>query len=343
MLDISIQKTLGEFTLDVAFQIEKGIVGILGPSGCGKSLTLQSIAGLLTPDTGKITINNRTLFDHTTRTNLPTRLRKVGYVFQNYALFPHLTVKGNIGFGLKGVSKDHQESKINKMLEVIQLSHLSNRYPHELSGGQQQRVALARTLITEPDILLLDEPFSALDQHVKKILELQLLEIIRGNFSGVVLFVTHNIEEAYRLCDYLCLYENGRQIQFDKKDVVLQQPINREAARIVGCENIFPINLKNDHTFILNNLPLQISKQVHKQGSFVGIHSYDASFTLNKQLPNSFPFEIDSIIQGIDHSIIRVKVADLFIKVAVSKQSVQEITKGDMLLHLPPEKLFLME
>jgi molybdate transport system ATP-binding protein len=342
MLNVDIKKTLGNFQLNVQFNVERGIVGILGPSGCGKSLTLQAIAGLLKPDSGTITIGERTLFDHEKKMNIPTRDRKVGYVFQNYALFPHLTVAENIGFGLKKLAKDEKNKKIAKMLQVIQLTGLENRYPTDLSGGQQQRVALARTLVTEPEILLLDEPFSALDQHVKKHLELELLEIIKRSFSGVVLFVTHNIEEAYRLCDYLCLYDSGKTIQLGQKEEVLQRPINKAAAQIVGCENVFEVEGNSGNKVMVGGLQLQIEQSVVAGSKYLGIHSYDVLFVPKDSHVNTFDYTITSIVDGIDHSIVTVAVNNLTIKVNVSKSSLPKLSIGDLRIHFPPGKLILL-
>lgn len=344
MLDVAIKKTLDNFTLDVSFKVKKGIVGILGPSGCGKSLTLQAIAGLLKPDAGKITIGERVLFDEKQKINTPTRSRKVGYVFQNYALFPHLSVAENISFGLKGLSKSEKKVKVTNMLETVQLKGLENRYPHELSGGQQQRVALARTLVTKPDILLLDEPFSALDQHVKKVLELQLLEIIKGNFSGLVLFVTHDIEEAYRISDYICLYDNGSNIQFGEKETVLQRPINKAAARIVGCQNIFRVDSVKRNSIFINGLKLELDYSSFDQKQYVGIHSYEAMFVPKGEIEaNKFEFDINSIVDSIDHSTICVNISGVLFKVDVPKASVKEISKENSMVYLPPEKLFLLD
>ncbi len=342
MLDVKINKSLGDFHLDVDFQVKKGIVGLLGPSGCGKSLTLQAIAGLLKPDSGRIAIDERVLFDDKKRVNIPTRLRSVGYVFQNYALFPHLTVAENIGYGLAGLSKQEKQQKVRSILETVQLEGLAKRYPNELSGGQQQRVALARTLVTEPDILLLDEPFSALDQHVKKMLELELLEIIKHNFSGVVLFVTHNIEEAYRLCDYICLYDSGSNIQFGEKGEVLTRPVNKAAARIVGCENIYEIDSFEGSLIIVNDLQLKVVGTSITHGKYVGIHNYDITFVPSSSEANTFEFKVRSIVEGIDHSTVTVTVGPLLFKVDVPKATVTQISEGDIMLHLPPEKLFLL-
>ncbi|OIJ21559.1 hypothetical protein BKP45_02125 [Anaerobacillus alkalidiazotrophicus] len=342
MLEVKINKAFGNFNLNVDFRVEKGIIGILGPSGCGKSLTLQAIAGLLKPDKGKIAIGGRTLFDTENNTNVPTRKRKVGYVFQNYALFPHLTVLENVNFGLEHLSKQEKKEKVAAIINTVQLQGLENRFPIQLSGGQQQRVALARTLVTEPEILLLDEPFSALDQHVKKRLELELLDIIKQNFTGVVLFVTHNIEEAYRLCDYICLYDKGTNIQFGEKSEVLQRPTSKASAQIVGCENIFEINQAEKSSIVANGLKLQVNSVIQTEKKYVGIHSHDAIFTSNKYEDNTYQYKLNSIVNSIDRSIVSVSINELDFKVNVPKSQVTKILNENSYLYLPPDKLFLM-
>ncbi len=344
MFHINIKKLLGDFQLDVSFQVEKGIVGILGPSGCGKSLTLQTIAGLLKPDAGSIIINDRYLFNHEQKIHLPTRKRRVGYVFQNYALFPHLTVVENIAYGLNNSSKLEKKQKVTEMLDLIQLTGFGERFPGELSGGQQQRVALARTLVTNPDILLLDEPFSALDQHVKKHLEFELLEIIRHSYSGVVLLVTHNIDEAYRLCDYLCLYDNGHNIQFGKKDDVLKRPINTAAARIVGCQNIFKIESLNGVDIRIGSTDLKLKQPGKSEAKHLGIHSHDIEFVHEDiEGENIFDFRLDNVVENIDHATVTITINDLAVKATIPKASIHHVTTGGFRIYFPPEKLFLMD
>ncbi|MBP2664817.1 MAG: Molybdenum transporter ATP-binding protein [Firmicutes bacterium] len=187
MLDVTIRKSLGDFKLHANFHADNEILGVLGPSGSGKSITLRSIAGIETPNEGRIVVNDRVLFDSREKVNILPRQRNIGYVFQNYALFPHLTVKENIAFGLQGLNKRDKTDRVQETLHIFRLKDRENHYPAQLSGGQQQRVSLARTLITRPDLLLLDEPFSALDNHIKRHLENELLEIIRNNFTGTVL------------------------------------------------------------------------------------------------------------------------------------------------------------
>ena len=171
MLEVTIEKTTGSFTLQTSFTAGKGALAILGSSGCGKSMTLKCIAGLYTPDKGSIKLNDSILYSSEQKISVPPRKRNIGFVFQNYALFPNLTVEQNIAYGIRDFEKPERRQKVADMIKRMQLTGLENQYPSQLSGGQQQRTALGRTLITEPSLLLLDEPLSALDSHIKYLLE----------------------------------------------------------------------------------------------------------------------------------------------------------------------------
>ena len=190
-LFIDIKKGLSSFNLDVSMKSKGGIIGFLGASGSGKSMTLKCIAGLEKADKGKIIINDKVLFDSENKINIKTKDRKVGFLFQNYALFPHMTIKNNIEIGLDKTSKDEKNKLSANYIKKFGLEGLENRYPWQLSGGQQQRVALARALITSPDILLLDEPFSALDNHLRANMERELVEILKDYDGTVVLSLIH--------------------------------------------------------------------------------------------------------------------------------------------------------
>ena len=196
-LYVDIKKKFPGFSLNIQFEGSKERIGLLGASGSGKSMTLRCIAGLVKPDEGKIIVNGKIFFDSEKGINLKPQNRKVGFLFQNYALFPHLTIKENIAFGIIGLSYSDRDLKVLQLLEKFHLTGLENRYPHQVSGGQQQRVALARTIATEPDILLLDEPFSALDEHLRSHMTKEMLGFLK-EFNGSTLFVTHNMEEAYQ-------------------------------------------------------------------------------------------------------------------------------------------------
>ena len=215
-LYVDITKDFGNFKLDVSFEAT-GITGLLGASGCGKTMTLKCIAGIEKPDRGIIKLDDITLFDSEQRVNLTPQKRKVGYLFQNYALFPNMNVYQNILCGIHGEDNVDKKQKLSEILDMMQLGGLEKHKPHQLSGGQQQRVALARIMIGNPRILMLDEPFSSLDSHLRKKLQIQMLELLK-QFGKDVLFVTHNMSEVYRLCEFITLIKDGKIIaQKDRK------------------------------------------------------------------------------------------------------------------------------
>ncbi|MDR3539565.1 MAG: sulfate/molybdate ABC transporter ATP-binding protein [Desulfosporosinus sp.] len=233
---VDIQKKLPGFKLDVSFKTGLEILGLLGASGSGKSMTLRCIAGIDTPDSGKIVLNGRTLFDSKRGINLPCRKRKLGFVFQNYALFPNMTVEDNIGFGIENRKREDRLAIIKEMVTMIKLEGLEKRYPSQLSGGQQQRVALARALAIGPEALLLDEPFSALDDYLRSHMIKQLTETL-SNYQGVTLFVTHNMEEVYSICNQLVVLSRGEiEAKGGTKDV-FRAPPSLVAAQLTGCRN----------------------------------------------------------------------------------------------------------
>ena len=238
-LEIEIEKRLPGFTLQVAFAAESEPVGILGASGAGKTMTLRTIAGLDSPARGRIVLDGRVLFDSAAGIDVPSRARRVGLLFQHYALFPHLTVERNIAFGLRhltGLTREQSRSAWPGRWRRCTLSGLARRYPGALSGGQQQRVALARALAPQPAALLLDEPFSALDTHLRSQLERQLRETLAG-YKGVTLLVSHNLEEIYRLCSYLVVLDKGRVIAGGAREEIFHRPPDRTTARLTGCKN----------------------------------------------------------------------------------------------------------
>lgn len=247
-LEIEIEKRLPGFTLQVAFAAETEPVGILGASGAGKTMTLRTIAGLDSPARGRIVLDGRVLFDSAAGIDLPSRARRVSLLFQHYALFPHLTVERNIAFGLRhlaGLTPEQSAERVAAQVAAMHLSGLALQYPGALSGGQQQRVALARALAPQPAALLLDEPFSALDTHLRSQLERQLRETLAG-YRGVTLLVSHNLEEIYRLCSYLVVLDKGRVIAGGAREEIFHRPPNRTTARLTGCKNFSRARTLND-------------------------------------------------------------------------------------------------
>jgi len=208
-LRVEVRCEFVDYTLDIAFASSRGITALLGPSGAGKTLTLRAIAGLLRPQAGRIALGDRVLFDATHRINVPARDRHVGYVFQQYALFPHLSVAENIAYGLHGQPRDERDARVAEMLELVGLADLARRQPRALSGGQQQRVALARSIAPRPSLLLLDEPLAALDAPLRKRLGAELRALHDRTGIPMVL-VTHDPAEAMRIADSVVHIDAGR-------------------------------------------------------------------------------------------------------------------------------------
>ena len=235
MFSLDLHKRFGDFTLDAAWTSRHPIVALVGPSGSGKTLSLQCIAGLVMPDTGRIASGERVLFDSGTRTNLPPQRRHIGYVFQGYALFPHMTVAQNIAYGVR--TRAELRNRATAVIDRLGLRALSSRYPSELSGGQQQRVALARALAPDPDVLLLDEPLSALDAPLRRELAGELSRTLREWGTRAIL-VTHDLSEAYQIADDVVLYEDGKTSGAMSKNDLLWNPTSERVARLIGARNI---------------------------------------------------------------------------------------------------------
>jgi molybdate transport system permease protein len=235
-LEVAIEKKVQDFRLSVEFKTEGAPLGLLGSSGSGKTMTLRAIAGLETPDRGRIVLHGRVLFDSEARVNMPPRERRIGLLFQTFALFPHLTVAENIAFGLQRLAPEERNRRVATQLVAAHLEGMDNRYPATLSGGEQQRVALARALAIEPAALLLDEPFSALDTHLRGALERHLRETL-AHYGGSTLFVSHNLEEAYRVCEELVVLSHGSTVAQGPKEEIFRHPPTVEVARLTGCKN----------------------------------------------------------------------------------------------------------
>ena len=244
-ITVDIEKNFKGFHLKTAFSSSTSATGILGASGSGKSMTLRCIAGIEKPDRGKIVINGRTVFDSAQKINLKPQERRIGYLFQNYALFPTMSVRENIGCGYRG-EKAEKEKRIEDFIERYHLEGLENRLPSQLSGGQQQRVALARMMIGDPEAILLDEPFSALDGYLKDVLQKDMKEFL-NQYQGDMLMVTHSRDEAFRFCNELMLLQEGRTLTFGNTRQLFEQPGLVEAARLTGCKNSSRIKKLGDY------------------------------------------------------------------------------------------------
>ncbi|NQY26865.1 MAG: ABC transporter ATP-binding protein [Piscirickettsiaceae bacterium] len=244
MLLVTLQQTRPA-PLDVEFTCEKGeILALVGPSGAGKSTVLRCIAGLQSPNVGIISCKGQTWFDSDAQINQTPQQRQVGMVFQNYALFPHLTVIENIKLALD-VDKNNLQKQSERLLEQVNLSGLEQRYPHQLSGGQQQRVAIARALARQPEVLLLDEPFSAVDKVTRRKLYLEL-NTLRRELDMPIVLVTHDLDEAAMLADNLCVIHQGITLQQGSPEQVLYRPNNSSIARQVDVRNLHTARLVQD-------------------------------------------------------------------------------------------------
>ena len=240
MLSVNIRKKLGLFQLNVTFEAGEGVTGILGASGCGKSMTLRCIAGIDKPDQGRIVMDDVVLFDSERGVDLPPQRRKVGYLFQNYALFPNMTVEKNILCGLyREKDKARRREALHDITRLLKLEGLEKRRPSQLSGGQQQRVALARILVNKPKLLMLDEPFSALDSHLRDQLQIQMKRLL-AQYGGKVLMVTHNRNEAYDLCERIAVMDEGAFLTLKPARDLFADPGSVAGAEITGCKNIAP-------------------------------------------------------------------------------------------------------
>ncbi len=227
-----------DFALDVSFNLTAGITILFGPSGAGKTTLLNCIAGLTTPDSGKIAIDGRILFDREREINLSVRRRRIGYVFQDLALFPHLNVRRNVEYGLADVDRNERRRRSDAILESFRISHLGEHKPGQISGGERQRVALARALVTDPCVLLLDEPLAALDTPTK----LKIIDDLRAwnhEHRIPILYVTHNREEVFALGERMLVLENGQIIADGTPHEVMTAPHLETVAQLAGFENIF--------------------------------------------------------------------------------------------------------
>lgn len=311
-LMVDLQKRLANFDLDLTFQVKGSALGILGGSGAGKSMLLRCLAGMETPTKGQIVLNGRVLFDANQGINIPSRDRRIGFLVQNYALFPHMTVAQNIAFGLpKSLSGSEVRQRVADQLAAVQLQGFGDRYPHQLSGGQQQRVALARVLASEPEVLLLDEPFSALDTHLRHQIEQEMIARLRG-FSGVSLLVTHNLEEAYRVCQDLLVLETGQALAYGPKHDIFERPGVLGVAQLTGCKNISLTEVMAEQEILAIDwgIQLRLMEPLPDRLAYVGIRAHQIQFTDQSHLDNTFPCWLAAISETPHRMTVFLKFND---------------------------------
>jgi len=289
-LQVQIKKKLGGFCLDAAFETDGGVLGLLGASGCGKSYTLRCIAGVEAPDEGRIVLDGVTLFDSEKKISLPPQKRQVGCLFQNCALFPNMTVRQNILCGLhREKDKSQREAELARVMELLQLKGLENRRPSQISGGQQQRVALARILVNRPRLLMLDEPFSALDSHLRGKLQVEMKALLE-KFGRDVLLVTHSRDEAYHMCGRIAVMDSGRLLAVKETKALFADPGSVYAALLTGCKNVVAARRTGEYEVEAPDwgIRLRTALPIRDGLQAVGIraHYFDANAS-----QNSYPVE----------------------------------------------------
>ena len=346
MLQVDIHKNFQNFNLNVSFSEEKGVLGFLGASGSGKSLSLKCIAGLENPLKGKIILNDTVFFDSEKNINLSCQKRKVGFLFQNYALFPNMNVFENMELGLFNMSKSKKRNISSEYIERFDLKGLEKKFPYQLSGGQQQRVALARALITHPDILLLDEPFSALDNHLRINMEKELSQILKS-YDGHVIFVTHDIAEAYRICDNIIVYDNGSTLDNRNKRDLFNYPKNLSEATLTGCKNISKARkIKHNIVYALDwNLEYKFPYTVPDDITYIGIRAHLIEKKDNIDYCNTYKFRVENIIENPFDYTIYVKTCNngnsKVITFFLDKKSLDFSIGSNVILHFSKDNLFV--
>lgn len=341
-ITVEIEKSWGDFTLQVKLAAENEVLALLGASGSGKSLTLKCIAGLERPERGRIELDGRTLFDSERGINLSPQERRTGLLFQSYALFPNMTVAENIAAGARREpDKERRRRLIDAIVEGFGLSPLLAHYPRQLSGGQQQRTALARLLVSAPDILLLDEPFSALDSHLRFQLEGEVRRLMR-DFGRTVILVSHDRGEVFRLADKIAVLHAGRVADYGAKERVFAAPATLQAARLTGCANISPLKPLDDGRVLATDwgIALQAARPLGG-AAYLGIRAQDLragagenSFacTVRERIDN--PFSVTMLVQAAEGGSLIAWETD--------RETAAKITAGSVVLSLPQEKILLL-
>lgn len=345
---VNIEKNFRDFSLKVNFEGSSASIGLLGASGSGKSMTLRCIAGIETPDKGRIVINGKTVFDSEKGINLKPQKRRIGYLFQNYALFPTMTVEQNIRCGHRG-EKSSAREKVADLIRRYHLEGLEKRLPSQLSGGQQQRVALARMMIGEPEAILLDEPFSALDGYLKDVLQREMQDFLK-DYSGDMILVTHSRDEAYKFCRELSIVHEGRIIVTGETKQLFERPGLLEAAKLTGCKNFSRAERLGSHEIYAADwkMKLHTEENVDEDITYVGIRGHWIR-PESKPDENCMAVRVDQYIETtFEHQyMIRNKADENAAGLwwMRPKNSFTEDPDKDLpeYLYLPPEHLMLLK
>ena len=339
-LFVDIEKKLDGFQLRVRFETAGGLLALLGASGSGKSLTLRCIAGLMTPDRGKIVLNGRVLYDSAAGINLPPQQRRVGYLFQGCALIPHWNVLENVALGYHGQPKARRKELALEQLRRFRLEDLAQASPATLSGGERQRAALARTLAAEPEALLLDEPFSALDDYLKWELELELARTLEG-YGGDAILVSHSRDEVCRLAKSVCVLTRGCSEPVQSVTGLMTAPGTVSAALISGCKNISPVTVRPDGSLFCRDWGWTLPAMPVPQGtSHVGIRAHSLRPGPG---PISLNCAVDRVIDNVFSYILMVQTPGQGQRrVEYDKQNPAPPVGAALTVHVPAAELLLL-
>ena len=345
MLDVDFTKKLGEFELKVKFAITSEKLAILGSSGCGKSMTLKCIAGIEKPDSGRIVLNDRVLYDSSKGINLPPQKRRVGYLFQNYALFPNMTVAQNIGFALE--RKTDSNNIVKEFIQKLRLQGLENKYPAQLSGGQQQRTALARMLALDTEMIMFDEPLSALDSFLKWELEQELLDIFAG-FDRPILYVSHDRGEVFRLCDHIVILDKGEIVSKSTKHALFENPKTVTGTILTGCKNISPAFCRGNGVAIAEDwgVGFRIPQGIDEEKvRFVAVRAH--LMMPGSEYENIYNAQIVNVIEDVFNWIVILKLspqAKKCFRWVVSKKEIVRLAIGtNITVGIASEQVILLE
>lgn len=347
MIEVRIKKDVGSFQLDVEFHAGNKVLALLGGSGSGKSMTLRAIAGIMTPDEGRIVVDDTVYFDSERHINLPPQKRRAGLLFQNYALFPTMTVLENIMMGIRTGSRRERRQAAMEAAERFKLAGLEDRLPGQLSGGQQQRVALTRILVGQPMLLMLDEPFSALDSYLRDQMEREVLNVIRA-YGGTTILVSHNRDEVFRMADCVAVYAEGRVDAMDKKHELFQNPRTYTSALLTGCKNFSKITCRpsdEDATYIYaDEWGMDFVLTGKRDGDIVAIRGHYLKLA-PRPGKNIFLMETVHVIEDTFEYVlcIRRKGTDSKpIYWMMAKEEYRDLPAGELLVEFPAEQLMVL-
>lgn len=343
-LYVKIKKDFGDFKLDTEFEMQGKVLGLLGASGCGKSMTLKCIAGIEKPDSGKIVLNDRVLFDSDRHINIPARDRRVGYLFQDYALFPNMTVFRNIMCGAK------DKEKAAEFIKRFYLEGMEKNLPSQLSGGQKQRTAMARMLSADPDIILLDEPFSALDNYLKAQLEHEIMDML-DEADKPAIFVSHDRNEAYRLTDTIAVMENGQIADIKDKRELFKSPGTLAATLLTGCKNVSHLTKCENGLYIADDWGIKLCcPDASREYKYAGFRAHYLMPAAKMEETNVFECEIVREIEDTFSTIVLFRNKGCSVNTDYSvltyeldKDKWNELKRDELFLKIPENEVIWME